>query len=273
MTRSPYIVDNTDWLKAAAIILVTIDHFGYFFIESADWWSVAGRLAAPPFFFMIGYARSRTIPLRWIGLGIALTLLDSWNNDWDWMALNILISYVLIRMIRPKVQNFLKAYQWLAFVTFIGILLALLPLFSNIFDYGAAGWLWALLGLCQRMYLERRSLIDGVDTSQRPSAVVCTIPESIGLMRLLACFVAAVVYLWHEQIEFSFTGIQFTVFLLGTCLMSWSLCLFQRAPSRIQPGKFMGSALHFIGRHTLELYAIPLAGFELIIGLIPQLAG
>lgn len=273
MTRSPYIVDNTDWLKAAAIILVTIGHFGYFFIENSGWWSVAGRLAAPPFFFMIGYARSRVIPLHWIGLGIVLTLLDSWNNHWNWMALNILLSYVLIRMVRPQVQNLIKAYSWPAFVIFIGILLILLPLFSKFFDYGSAGWLWAIFGLCQRMYLERRSLIDNVDTSQSSSAAVSTIPESIGLMRLFGCFVAAVAYLWQEQIEFSFTEVQFTVFFLGTVLMSWSLCLFQRAPSRIQPGVFIGSTLHFIGRHTLALYAIPLAGFELIILLMPQLTG
>lgn len=49
--------------------------------------------------------------------------------------------------------------------------------------------------------------------------------------------------------------------------------LFQRGPSRIQPAKYISSTLHFIGRHTLELYAIPLAGFELIILLMPQLAG
>lgn len=157
MTRTPYIVDNTDWLKAAAIILVTIGHFGNFFIENADWWSVAGRLAAPPFFFMIGYARSRVIPLRWVGLGIILTLLDSWNNDWNWMALNILLSYVLIRMVRPKVQNLMKAYGWLAFVVFTGILLALLPLFSNVFDYGAAGWLWAFFNVVRVVSSQRNT--------------------------------------------------------------------------------------------------------------------
>lgn len=273
MTCLPYKVDNTDWLKAAAIILVTVGHFGYFFVESDDWWSVAGRLAAPPFFFMIGYARSRVVPLRWVGLGIVLTLLDSWNSDWDWMALNILLSYVLIRMIRPKVQGLMKVYGWLAFVIFTGILLALLPYFSSVFDYGAAGWLWALFGLCQRMYLERRAQVEDVSTSRNSSATVCTIPDSIGLIRLLACFVAAVVYLWQEQIEFSFTEVQFTVFFIGSCLMSWSLYGFRRAPSRIQPGKYLGSTLHFIGRHTLELYVIPLAGFELIIGLMPELAG
>ena len=273
MIRSPYIVDNTDWLKTAAIILVSIDHFGYFFIENADWWSVVGRLAAPPFFFLMGYARTRVVPLRWIGLGIILTLLDSWNNDWTWVAPNILLSFALIRVVRPRVQILLHAYGWSAFVIITGAILAVLPLVTNAFDYGAEGWLWALFGLCQRMYIERGSFINAADTSQGSPSSVYTLPEKVGLMRLLACFVAAVVYLWQEQVEFLFTEVQLTVFFLGIGLLSLSLCLFQRGPSRIQPVKFITSTLHFIGRHTLEIYAIQLAGFELVIRLIPQIAG
>ena len=54
-TPAPLTIDNTDWLKSAAIILVAIDHFGFFFVENAEWWSVLGRLAAPVFFFLIGF--------------------------------------------------------------------------------------------------------------------------------------------------------------------------------------------------------------------------
>src|SRR6516162_6758850 len=78
-TSTPPPVDNTDWLKAAAIILVSVDHFGYFFMEDDLWWSALGRIAAPTFFFLVGYARTHTVPLHWIGLGVVLTLLDSWN--------------------------------------------------------------------------------------------------------------------------------------------------------------------------------------------------
>jgi len=81
-TRAPHAVDNTDWLKTAAIILVSVDHIGYFFIENDHWWSVFGRLAAPTFFFLMGYAQTRTVSLHWIWLGVILTLLDSWNADW-----------------------------------------------------------------------------------------------------------------------------------------------------------------------------------------------
>ena len=60
-TRTAHAVDNTDWLKTAAIILVVVDHIGYFFIEDDHWWSVFGRLAAPTFFFLLGYAQTRTV--------------------------------------------------------------------------------------------------------------------------------------------------------------------------------------------------------------------
>jgi peptidoglycan/LPS O-acetylase OafA/YrhL len=49
-------VDNADWLKTVAIISVSVGHFGHFFVEDDGWWSVFGRLAAPTFFFLMGYA-------------------------------------------------------------------------------------------------------------------------------------------------------------------------------------------------------------------------
>ena len=53
---------------------------------------------------------------------------------------------------------------------------------------------------------------------------------------------------------------------------SASLCLFLRGPSRIQPPEPIAGALRFIGRHTLEIYAIQLAGSELLVKLLPDLA-
>ena len=265
-------VDNTDWLKTAAIILVAVDHFGYFFIENADWWSVFGRLAAPPFFFLLGYARTRTIPLYWIWLGVILTLLDSWNADWTWVAPNILLSFALIRIARPHVQFLLQHYGWAAFVLLVSALIALLPLASNIVDYGAEGWLWALFGLCQRMYVDGRSVTGLGGTAQNSAQPVQAITENAGLKRLLACFVAAVVYVWQEQLEFSFSQIQFATFILGLGVLSFSLCLFLRGPSRIQPPESIAGALRFIGRRTLEIYAIQLGGSEIIINLVPSLA-
>ena len=270
-TSTPRAVDNSDWLKTAAIILVAIDHFGYFFIEGADWWSVFGRMAAPVFFFMLGYARSRIVPLRWIWLGVILTLLDSWNNDWSWVAPNILLSLALIRLARPYVQIFIQRYDWLAFAILVSALVAVLPIAANVVEYGAEGWLWALFGLYQRTYVDGRSSGKVDSTARSPAMPTRLLKADESLMRLLACSVAAVVYVWQEQIEFSFSQIQFAALIFCIGVLSLCLWLFRRGPSRIQPPEPLAGTLRFIGWHTLEIYFIQLAGSELIIKLMSNL--
>ena len=266
------IVDNSDWLKTAAILMVAVGHFGYFFIEDTDWWSVFGRMAAPVFFFLMGYARSRTIPLRWIWLGVILTLLDSWNTYWTWVAPNILLSMVLIRIARPYVKHLMQRYGWAAFILLVGALFAVLPIASNMVDYGAEGWLWALFGLLQRMYVDGRSTNDTHGTAHSPATPANALPQNVGLMRLLVCIIAAVVYVWQEQMEFLFSQVQLATVILSVGVLSLGLLLFRRGPSRIQPPEFIAGTLHFIGWHTLEIYVIQLAGSELIIKLLPDLA-
>jgi peptidoglycan/LPS O-acetylase OafA/YrhL len=266
-------VDNTDWLKTAAIILVALGHFGFFFVEDDTWWSVFGRPAAPMFFFLIGYAQSRTVPSSWIWLGVILTLLESSNNDWSWVAANILLSFALIRLARPYMQIIVQQHGWAAFALLVCALFAALPFAGEIVDYGAEGWLWALFGLFQRMYVDGRSAIAVPDTAQNLTRSAYEMTENLRLMRLLACFLAAVVYVWQEQEEYSFPQIPLAIVILGIGVLSLSLCRFHRAASRIQPPKAMAGVLRFIGRYTLEIYAIQLAGSELIIKLVPDLAG
>ena len=272
LKRLPNRVDNSDWLKTFAIMLVAVGHTGYFFIDDAAWWSVFGRMAAPVFFFLMGYARSRTIPLHWIWLGVILTLLDSWNTDWEWVAANILFSMALIRLARPRVLGLLQRYGWVAFIVLVLGLLAVLPIAGDMVDYGAEGWLWALFGLCQRMYIESRSPggLDGA--GWRSELTGQGMKRNWHVMRLLACAITAVVYVWQEQIEFLFSDIQLTVVAIGVGILSLGLSVFVRGPSPIQPPEPIACSLRFLGRHTLEIYVIQLAGSELIINFLPELA-
>ena len=260
-------VDSTDWLKTFAIILVLVDHIGYFFIENDQWWSVFGRLAAPTFFFLLGYAHSRGVPLNWIWLGLILTVLDLWHNEWKWVAPNILLSFALIRLGRPYAQGLLERHGWFAFALLAALLFVLLPVTAQVVDYGAEGWLWALFGLSQRRYVDHKS-VTNLNGTAEISAPLKTRRRNAGLMRLLACVIAAAVYVWREQIEFSFSQIQSAVFILILSIFSLQLCLFLRGPTRFQPPKLVADALAFIGRHTLVIYAIELAGFQLIAQLM-----
>jgi hypothetical protein len=257
-------VDTTDWLKTVAIILVLIDHIGYFFIDNDHWWAVFGRLAAPTFFFLLGYAKSRGVPLKWIGLGVILTLLDSWNNDWHWVAPNILLSFAVIRLGRPYGQTLLERHGWIGFALLAAALFALLPVTARVVDYGAEGWLWALVGLSQRIYVDGRSVANLNGTTPGPANIPPAKRKNWGMVRLLACLIAAAAYVWREQIEFSFSQVQFVVFIIILGIWSLQLCLYLRGPTRFQPPKLIAGTLGFIGRHTLEIYAIELAGFELI---------
>jgi peptidoglycan/LPS O-acetylase OafA/YrhL len=270
--HAPQAVDNADWLKAAAIISVSIGHFGYFFIEDDSWWSVLGRVAAPTFFFLLGYAQTRTVPLRWIWLGVILTLLEGWNAKWTWVAPNILLSLALIRSARPYAQILLQRHGWAAFALLACALLAVAPIAGNLVDYGSEGWLWALFGLCQRMYVDSRPVSDVDGPAQNSAPPAPAMKENSGPMRLLACLVAVVAYVWQEQTEYSFPRFQFAVFIFGIGVWSASLCLFLRGRSRIQPPETIARALRFIGRHTLEIYAIQLAGSELLVKMVPDLA-
>ena len=264
-------VDNTDWLKTAAIIFAAAGHFGYFFAENERWWSVAGRLAAPALFFLLGYARSRAVPLYWIWLGIFLTLLDIWNADWSWMPLNILLSFALVRLLRPHALMLLQRYGFVALAGMMTLLVALVPVAVKCIDYGAGGWLWALFGLCQRLSVDGGSQL--ADLPQAPSRSAISLRDRAGLMSLLACLAAAAVYVWQEQQEFRFPPVPFEVFIVGLAAVSFSLYLFRRGPSLVQPPEPMAGTLRFIGRHTLEIYAVQLAASELLIKLFPKLAG
>jgi hypothetical protein len=265
-------VDSTVWLKTAAIILASVGHIGFYLINNDLWWSVFGRFAAPVFFFLLGYARSRRIPRSWLLLGIILTLLESSNNNWTWVSPNILLSFAVIRIARPYAKNLVDRYGWAAFLLIAAALVAGQPLATNLFDYGAEGWLWALFGLFQRIHVDGRSATD-VDTTAHNSAPhLRWITKSRGAMRPLACLIAAVVYVWQEQKEFAFSRVPFTVFVIGLGIMSVWLYFFRRGPSRIHPPEFVAVPLRFISRHTLAIYAILLAGFELLIKLVPSLA-
>jgi peptidoglycan/LPS O-acetylase OafA/YrhL len=91
-------------------------------------------------------------------------------------------------------------------------------------------------------------------------------------MRLAACIAAAVVFVGQEQKEYLFPPLHLAVFIVGLSILCVSLWVFERGPSRIQPSEPIAGALRFIGRRTFEIYAIQLAGSELLVKLVPDLA-
>lgn len=265
-------VHRTDWLKTVAIIMVVVNHFGYFFVEDFEWWCAFTAWAATVFFFLLGYARTRTVPFRWVWLGVLLTVLDSWNNDWEWMGPNILLSFALIRWARPHVQAFAVRHGWAAFALLVCSMIAVIPFASYVVEYGSVGWLWALFGCYQRMYVDDDTAIASSGATQDQNSPQRDLTRHARIMRVVACIVAATAFVWQEQLEYEFDQIQLACLAFTVAVVSLALLRFQRGPSRLQPPEPIACTLRFFGRHTLEIYAIQLAGSELIVLLFPHLA-
>ena len=149
------------------------------------------------------------------------------------MSPNILLSFAVLRAVRPYALVFLQRYGWIALAILACALIALVPVTGKVADYGAGGWLWALFGLCQRIYVDGTSPAGGQSEAGSPPPPAHAAAINAGLMRLLACIAAVLTYFWQEKAEYSFPPIHFAVFVLCVGILSVSLCLFQRGPSRL----------------------------------------
>jgi hypothetical protein len=243
--RRPTLVTTTDWWKLAAIVVMLVDHVGYYFDTDQDWWRVVGRATAPIFFFLVGFARSRSVPWTWLAFGALLTLIDVLKEDdpANW-TVNILISFALVRWALPGIEAFLGESR-LRLVLLLGLLAALVPLVGDRIEYGTEGWLWALFGLFQRRAVEGGT----ADAASTRNAVAA---------------LAALVYLVTERSDFGF-GLAETFALAAIVGVETVLLAgFRREVSRRQPPAALAPVIGFLGRHTLELYALHLLVFEAV---------
>lgn len=236
--RSSAPITTTDLLKLAGLAFVFVDHTGLFFAPDDEWWRVFGRAAAPIFFFLIGFARTSAVPLRWIVLGAILTALDLYVSDgFDDVTLNILFNFALIRFALPFIEAHAPP-RWWGLSALAVFCAAMIPIAAVVLEYGAEGWLWALFGLAAR------------------EAIAKGTAEARLQRNLVAGFCVAV-YLFTESRDFAFEPVQtatLTALIIG---LGVTLAAFRRADAFAAPPA-VARALNWIGRHSLEIYAVSL---------------
>ena len=143
-----------DFLKTLAVLLMIVDHVGFYFFPEEDVWRVIGRLCVPIWFFLIGYARSRDF--GWIlWAGCFILVFANYAVGLPFFPLNILASILLVRwaidvaMIRlmPVLQQENMPQRFWAFCVFLTLLT--IPT-SLVTEYGTQGLLLAMLGYLVR---------------------------------------------------------------------------------------------------------------------------
>lgn len=239
-------VTTTDLWKFFGVVFVLLDHYGFFFDNDQDWWRVFGRLAAPIFFFFVGFARTRRVPGRWLVLGVLLTLAEAWTEDFEKFDLNILLNFALIRLALPSLERHVMPFPARTAVFALAVVLLIRPV-ASVMEYGAEGWLWALFGLSHRLAL------------QDPA------PRALWTRNALAA-VVALVYIATEIVDYDFGLATGAALALCVATLAAALVQFRRADLARQPPESAASVLRFAGRYSLEIYALTLFAFIAVAG-------
>ena len=228
-------ISTTDIWKAVALALILIDHIGHFLADGWPILRVIGRLGVPVFFFMIGFARTRSIPVRWLVLGIMLTGVDYiWTGSLPKTQINILFSFALIRLALPLIEAHWISSRW-RIATFMLAMVLVMPVANFVLEYGSEGWLFAFAGL-----LHRKAMEEGASWQRSRDAA--------GLFALA-------VYVIVEVRDYTFSPELSALLMLGVAVLAAFMHDFRRDFSRWQPGPRFGAILRFCGSHSLEIYA------------------
>lgn len=135
-------VDSYDLIKVIAMLAMFVDHIGaYIFTEQLSM-RVIGRLAAPIFFFLIGYSRSYRFKEDIFWCGILLTL--CYLLTAKIFFLNILLSFTIIKYLF-QYFHFEKYANKKLFFLFLFLSL-MMPLSGSVLEYGTEGLMFAICG-------------------------------------------------------------------------------------------------------------------------------
>jgi hypothetical protein len=249
MTKTlPANLTSYDLIKAAAVIIMVVDHMGFYFFPDNDWWRAVGRIGFPVWFFMVGHASGRDIPVKLWGGAVVLAVASA-IISLPFFALNALVTIIGIRLVIDKVMAFAgRSPTALAQICVLMVLLALPT--SMVTEYGTLGLLFAIFGYAVR---HRDTLWPGRD---------------VILPLMLGCFFSFAVI---EQLVFAFSQPAFllmAVGTLGTCLilMNFRAMEFSALSARIPA--FFKAPIQFMGRRTLEIYIAHLLLFKALAAIL-----
>lgn len=230
-----------DFIKCFAVLLMIVDHVGYYFYPEDNWWRAFGRLCVPVWFFLIGYARSRDIgPRLWVAMGILVAA--NMVAGMSVFPLNIMGSMLAVRMLlRPLIGVMMRGrfYFW-GIYTILGLLI--LPT-HNVTEYGTLGIIMALYG-----YL-------------------CRHQEEMFEPALLNQYflVTLVVFVVTQCIYFGFDENQMILVAVGSLAVMGGLFFFRPASFPGLTARLPGAAAGLVrlgGRRTLEIYVVHLLLFK-----------
>lgn len=234
-----------DLLKSLALILMVVDHIGYFYFSEESWFRVIGRLSVPIWFFLIGYANTRQVQsVIWIGaIVVALSAVVSGEFIFP---LNILFSLALARLWIDRIMvGALQSYESFAGMFFLLFFLSFPSMLM--FEYGTMGFMFAAMG-----YLRQHK--EGLTINRF---------ALFGFVAAVSVFYAVVSGLLVVDLD----QMQMWFLCGGVFALSALLFVFEGHEFKVISKSFgcLVKPFQIMGRHTLFIYVVHLVIFRGIV--------
>ncbi len=245
-----------DFLKVAALVLMVIDHIGFYLLtptlpmmpgDPILWWRVIGRWCVPIWFFLIGYATTRDIPpMLWAMAGVVAA--SCIVTGMFVFPLNVLATMIIIRLIINSVARLtFGSIEGAAAIIVLMIITFLLS--QALTEYGTAGLLMALMGYAVR------------HAGEGGQGIILTKP----LYRRLFLVVAGGLSMVAQLMLFPFVGAQIVAMAVGMAAVMGFLCYMRPTTYPMLTSRLPQTLVAIIklgGRHTAEFYALHLVAFR-----------
>lgn len=242
----PADLTTIDYLKTAAIVLTIIDHVGYYLFPDIMWLRVIGRFCVPLWFFLIGYATTRELPIRWLIAALILAI-ASVAVGMSPLPLVVLVTMAASRALLDPFWRFVMDrpfYFW-----WIVLLLFFCGYATDMFmEYGTMGFLLACAGYALRHETEVEEVF------------------GVGMPGLILA-VALVAFGTLSWFKFGFDLLQGLVLFGGLVGIFFILQDFKAKTLPGTAGGINAPLIRFTGRYTLEIYVAHLLILKAVLGL------
>jgi hypothetical protein len=245
-------VNSHDLVKTLAILTMVIDHIGVYFMDDNIWMRLIGRMAAPLFFYLVGYSGSYKFKYQILGLGIALCSIEFFvSNDSSLilriLPLNILINFVLIKAILNRFDP--TKMRSGSLILLLAILLLIGNYTRTYIEYGTLG---LSIAIGSRLINERHPF-------GKPWMIIAT----------TAHFLLQMNSLLFVRLDVSMQVIPIAVLLLAS-IFALSLLLFLKYELRtftVNPA-WLRTLVIYVSRYSLQIYFFHLAAFKIVHSII-----
>jgi hypothetical protein len=245
-------INSHDLVKILAILTMVIDHVGLYFMYDNIWMRVIGRMAAPLFFYLVGYPGSYKFKYQILTLGIALCLIKLFvsNNPsliLNIFPLNILINFVLIKAILNRFDP--AKMRSSSLILLLAVLLLISDQTRMYIEYGSLG---LSIAIGSRLINKRHPF-------GKPWIIISTTAHFLLEMNALLLTRPAVpVQVIHMAV------------LLLALIFALSLLLFLKYKLRTFTvnSNWLRTIAIYVSRYSLQIYFFHLAAFQIVHSII-----